>query len=79
MVAGRALAGPAPREATLDRPRAQRRSMRMIHLTALALVDLPVDSGVVLEQKERAGQAKRIERTPAQGRCSRWGEHVFVS
>jgi hypothetical protein len=30
--------------------------------TSLVLVDLPVDFAVVLEQQERAGQAKRTER-----------------
>jgi len=43
-------------------PAAQRRSMRMIHLGPLVLVDLPVDVVVVLEQQERADQAKRTER-----------------
>jgi len=36
--------------------------MRMIHLAPLVLADLPADLGVVLEQQERAGEAKRIER-----------------
>jgi hypothetical protein len=34
----------------------------MIHLDALVLVDLPVDATVVLEQQERAHEAKRTER-----------------
>jgi hypothetical protein len=41
---------------------AQRRSMRMGRLKMLVLIDLPVDVVVVLEQQERAGQAKGIER-----------------
>jgi hypothetical protein len=36
--------------------------MRMIHPDALSLVDLPVDSVVVLEQQEGAHEAKRTER-----------------
>jgi hypothetical protein len=35
--------------------------MRVKGLSSLVLVDLPVDFAVVLEQQERAGQAKRIE------------------
>jgi hypothetical protein len=35
----------------------------MIHLAALGLVDLPVDAVVVLEQQERAHEAKRTERS----------------
>jgi hypothetical protein len=38
--------------------------MRMIYLAQLVLVDLPVDLVVVLEQQERADEAKRTERTP---------------
>jgi hypothetical protein len=34
----------------------------MIHLDWLVLVDLPVDTVVVLEQQERAYEAKRTER-----------------
>jgi hypothetical protein len=34
----------------------------MGHLKVLVLVDLPVDVAVVLEQKERAGQAQGTER-----------------
>ena len=41
---------------------AQRRSMRMYGLSGLVLADLPVDVVAVLEQQERARQAKRIER-----------------
>ncbi len=40
---------------------AQRDPMRMKGPSSLVLVDLPVDFAVVLEQQERAGQAKRIE------------------
>jgi hypothetical protein len=36
--------------------------MRMDRLAVLVLADLPVDVAVVLEQQERACQAKRIER-----------------
>jgi len=36
--------------------------MRVYGLTGLVLADLPVDVVAVLEQKERARQAKRIER-----------------
>lgn len=43
-------------------PPAQRRSMRMKGLGLYVLADLPVDVVVALEQQERAGQAKRIER-----------------
>jgi hypothetical protein len=43
-------------------PPAQRRSMRMVRLRVLVLADLPVDVVAVLEQQERAGQAKGIER-----------------
>jgi hypothetical protein len=43
-------------------PPAQRRSMRMYGLSGLVLADLPVDVVAVLEQQERARQAKRIER-----------------
>jgi hypothetical protein len=59
-------------------PRSQRRSMRMIYLVRLVLADLPVDLVVVLEQQERADEAKRIERASPSLRCSSWGEHVFV-
>ena len=41
---------------------AQRDPMRVKGLSSFVLVDLPVDFAVVLEQQERAGQAKRIER-----------------
>jgi hypothetical protein len=37
--------------------------MRMIHPGTLFLVDLPVDTVVVLEQQERAHEAKRTERS----------------
>jgi hypothetical protein len=40
---------------------AQRDPVRMSGLSSLVLVDLPVDFAVVLEQQERAGQAKGIE------------------
>jgi hypothetical protein len=43
-------------------PPAQRRPMRMYGLSGLVLADLPVDVVAVLEQQERAAQAKRIER-----------------
>jgi hypothetical protein len=39
----------------------QRHSMRMRSVAGLAPVDLPVDSVVVLEQQERAGETERIE------------------
>ncbi len=45
-----------------DHATPQRGPMRMIHLSPLILVDLPVDVVVVLEQQEGAGEAKRIER-----------------
>jgi hypothetical protein len=51
------LAGPSRRA-----PPAQRRPMRMVRLKVLVLIDLPVDVVAVLEQQERAGQAKGIER-----------------
>ncbi len=41
---------------------AQRRPMRMGRLFVLVLADLPVDVVVVLEQQERASEAKRTER-----------------
>jgi hypothetical protein len=44
--------------------------MRMIYLAQLVLADLPVDLVVVLEQQERADEAKRIERAPPSLRCS---------
>jgi hypothetical protein len=59
-------------------PPAQRRPMRMDRLKVLVLADLPVDVVVVLEQQERAGQTKGIERPLGKRRCSREGEHVFV-
>ena len=59
-------------------PPAQRRSMRMIYLGRLLLVDLPVDVVVVLEQQEGAYEAKRTERALPQGGCSVRREHVFV-
>jgi hypothetical protein len=43
-------------------PPAQRRPMRMFGLSLFVLADLPVDVVVALEQQERTGQAKRIER-----------------
>jgi hypothetical protein len=43
-------------------PPAQRRPMRMVRPVPLVLADLPVDVVVVLEQQERAGEAKRTER-----------------
>ncbi len=58
MLAGQDSSGPA----VLAPPPPQRHPMRMIHPTPLVLADLPVDLGVVLEQQERAGEAKRIER-----------------
>lgn len=61
-----------------EHPCSQHRSMRMIYLTHLALADLPVELVVVLEQQERADEAKGTERTPLDLRCSSWGEHVFV-
>ena len=78
LVAGGALARPAAGQPALDGPASQRRSMRMIHLDSLVLADLPVDRGVVLEQQERTGKAKRTERALPDGRCSRRREHVFV-
>jgi len=48
------------------RPRLQRHSMRMIHLDALLLADLPVDVVVVLEQEEGADEAKRTKRALSQ-------------
>ena len=51
-----------PPQAIGHRAPSQRRSMRMIYLGPLFPVDLPVDVIVVLEQQERADQAKRIER-----------------
>jgi hypothetical protein len=50
---------------------AQRRPMRVWGLSLFVLADLPVDVVVVLEQQERAGQAKRIERPLGKRRCSR--------
>lgn len=47
---------------TRGAPPAQRRPMRMDRLKGLVLADLPVDVVAVLEQQERAGQAKGIER-----------------
>jgi hypothetical protein len=52
-------------------PPAQRRSMRVDRLRLLVLIDLPVDVVVVLEQQERAGQAKGIERPLGKRGCSR--------
>ena len=46
----------------LGRQAAQRRSVRMLRMTVPVLADLPVDVVAVLEQQERAGQAKRTER-----------------
>jgi hypothetical protein len=51
------LAGPAWAQAP-----AQRGPVRMDRLSSLVLVDLPVDFMVVLEQQERAGEAKGTER-----------------
>jgi hypothetical protein len=65
MLASESLPGPARHRRPLAGTHAQRRPMRMIHLGPLVLADLPVDLGVVLEQQERAGEAKRIERAPA--------------
>jgi hypothetical protein len=45
--------------------------MRVWGLSLFVLADLPVDVVVVLEQQERAGQAKRIERPLGKRRCSR--------
>ena len=76
----RDLAWPAPRTthaARLGDPLVQRRPVRMIHLGPLVLVDLPVDVTVVLEQQERANEAKRTERALPQRGCS-GREHVFV-
>jgi hypothetical protein len=51
------------RQSLCNRPAPQGRSMRMIHLGQLLLViDLPVDVVVVLEQQERANEAKRTKR-----------------
>ena len=72
------LAGPAMRRPVYGHFRSQRCSMRMIYLAQLVLADLPVDVVIVLEQQERADEAKRIERAPPGLRCSSWGEHVFV-
>lgn len=36
--------------------------MRVVRRVPLVLIDLPVDPLVVLDQQERAGEAKRIER-----------------
>jgi len=44
-------------EPVCDRPHAQRTPVWMIRRDPLALVDLPVDIVVVLEQQERAGEA----------------------
>lgn len=63
----RGLAGPAAGEPLGGGSPAQRRSVRMIHLKTLVLADLPVDLAVVLEQQERADQAKRTERALSQG------------
>jgi hypothetical protein len=57
------LAGPAAVAPRRGRPPLQRRPMRMIHPGTLFLVDLPVDTVVVLEQQERAHEAKRTERS----------------
>jgi hypothetical protein len=62
MPLGSGLAGPAAIAPRRGRPPLQRRSMRMIHPNARILVDLPVDKVVVLEQQERAHEAKRTER-----------------
>jgi len=60
----RRLARPAVCQPIGDRVRRQRCPVRMIHLGPLVLADLPVDLVVVLEQQERAGQAKRISGAP---------------
>jgi hypothetical protein len=54
--------------------------MRMIRFAPVVLVpvDLPVDVTVVLEQQERAGEAKHIEHALRRVRCSHWAEHMFV-
>jgi hypothetical protein len=52
MCGGRRLAGAATGAPYGCRPSPERRSMRMIHLDPLILVDLPVDVIVVLEQQE---------------------------
>jgi hypothetical protein len=44
----------------------------------LALVDLPIDPRVVLEQNERAGAPHGVERALRKCRCPR-SEHVFAS
>ncbi|HEY4428027.1 MAG TPA: hypothetical protein VGN08_07480 [Solirubrobacteraceae bacterium] len=54
-------AGRLARTAGIPQTPAQRDPMRVKGLSSLVLVDLPVDFAVVLEQQERAGQAKRIE------------------
>jgi hypothetical protein len=59
------LTWPATCQPIYDRPCSQRRAMRMIYLTQLVLADLPVDLVVVLEQQERADEAKRIARAPS--------------
>jgi hypothetical protein len=76
--AGGQLTGPAMCRPVCEHPCSLRCSMRMIYLVQLVLADLPVDLVVVLEQQERADEAKRIERALPDLRCSSWGEHVFV-
>jgi hypothetical protein len=60
-------------------PSAQRRSVRVLGVAELVLVDLPVDVMVVLEQQERAGHASSTERALRKLCSGRLGEHVFVS
>jgi hypothetical protein len=72
------LTWPAIRRQRRDHPCLQRCSMWVIYLIQLVLADLPFDLVVVLEQQERADEAKRIERASPGLRCSSWGEHVFV-
>jgi hypothetical protein len=52
-------------------PSAQRHPVRVRRLKVLVRVDLPVDVVVVLEQKERAGQAQGTECTLGKRGCSR--------
>jgi hypothetical protein len=56
---GSRLAGAARAQAPT-----QRGPVRMDRRSSLVLVDLPVDFMVVLEQQERAGEAKGTERAP---------------
>ena len=54
-------------EAICDCSETQRAAVRMGRRDPLVLVDLPVNVVVVLEQQERADQAKRTERALSQG------------